>query len=182
MKPTVAHLLPAYNPFPPIYPAGTELRVEMVSRRQVRYRPVVVCGWFEGESETEDQPPMRIRRIRIGRAYRRLFQKISRLDPLPYAERMWRILQDGGPAIAHIHNEPKLLAGLEPRLERASMPVVVHVANEKPLPRAATRRVSRWIACSRYIQGWLERDNGIPAERIQVIYTGVDASTHPPRW
>jgi UDP-glucose:(glucosyl)LPS alpha-1,2-glucosyltransferase len=182
VKPTVAHLLPDYNPFPPIYPAGTELRVEMVSRRQVRYRPVVVCGWFDGQAESEDQPPMRIRRIRVGRVYRRLFRKITRLDPLPYGERMWRILQDEGAAIAHIHNEPKLLAGLAPRLGQAHLPLVVHVANEKPLPGAASRSVSRWIACSRYIQGWLEHDNAIPADRIQVIYTGVDASSHPPRW
>jgi len=154
----------------------------MVSRRQVRYRPVVVCGWFEGQPETEDQPPVRIRRIRVGRVYRRLFQKITRLDPLPYAERMWRILREERAAIVHIHNEPKLLAGLDARLGQASLPVVVHVANEKPLPRAAMHRVSRWIACSRYIQGWLERHNAIPAARIRVIYTGVDASGHPPRW
>jgi glycosyltransferase involved in cell wall biosynthesis len=154
----------------------------MVSRRQVRYRPVVVCGWFEGEAETEDLPPMRIRRIRIGRAYRRLFQKITRLDPLPYAERMLRIIQDEDAAIAHIHNEPKLLAGLAPRLGSSPLPLVVHVANEKPLPKSATARVVRWVACSRYIHGWLERDNAIPAERIQVIYTGVDADARPPRW
>ena len=182
MKRTIAHLLPSYNPFPPVYPAGTELRVEMVSRRQVRYRPVVVCGWFEGEAEAEDLSPMRIRRIRIGRAYRRLFQKITRLDPLPYAERMWRIVQDENAAVAHIHNEPKLLAGLAPRMGRSKLPLVVHVANEKPLPKSAAGRVARWVACSRYIHGWLERDNAIPAERIQVIYTGVDADARPPRW
>ncbi|HMH18495.1 MAG TPA: glycosyltransferase family 4 protein [Burkholderiales bacterium] len=182
MKRTVAHLLPNHNPFPPTYPAGTELRVEMVSRRQVRYRPVVVCGWFEGQADTEELSPMRIRRIRVGRVYRRLFQKITRLDPFPYVERMRRILQDEQAAIAHIHNEPKLLSGLAPRLAQSSLPVVVHVANEKPLPRSETHRVARWIACSRYIQDWLERDNAIPADRIQVIYTGVDAAARPPRW
>ena len=182
MKRTVAHLLPSYNPFPPVYPAGTELRVEMVSRRQVRYRPVVVCGYFEGQAESEDLPPMRIRRIRIGRAYRRLFQKITRFDPVPYTERMWRIIRDENAAIAHIHNEPKLLEGLAPRLGRSPLPVVVHVANEKPLPKPEIQRVARWVACSRYIHGWLERDNAIPAERIQVIYTGVDADARPPRW
>ncbi len=182
MKRTVAHLLPDYNPFPPVYAAGTELRVEKVSRCQVRYRPVVVCGWFEGQADTEEPPPMRIRRIRVGRLYRRLFQKITRLDPIPYAERIWRIVQEEQAAIAHIHNEPKLLAGLNRRLMQSSLPVVVHVANEKPLPKFATQRVARWIACSSYIRGWLERDNAIPAERIQVIYTGVDTATRPPRW
>lgn len=40
MHATIAHLLPEYNPFPPVYPAGTELRVEQVARRQRRYRPL----------------------------------------------------------------------------------------------------------------------------------------------
>jgi UDP-glucose:(glucosyl)LPS alpha-1,2-glucosyltransferase len=182
MKAAVAHLLPNYNPFPPTYAAGTELRVEKVSHLQTRYRPVVVCGWFAGQDEVEERPPARIRRIRIGRAYRRLFQKLTRLDPVPYAERMCRILLEEKTALAHIHNEPKLLAGLYPRLRETALPVVVHVANEKPLPAHAVHRVARWVACSRFIAQWLERDNAIPAERIQVIYTGVDTDARPAKW
>lgn len=182
MKPVVAHLLPDYNPFPPVFAAGTELRVEQVARRQIRYRPVVVCGWFEGQSEIEEQGAMRIRRIRVGRVYRRLLQKITRLDPLPYTERMWRIVGEENAAILHIHNEPKLLEGLRPRLEGSAMPLVVHVANEKPLPALDLKRVTRWVACSRYIAAWLERANGIPADRVQVIYTGVDAQLRRPIW
>jgi glycosyltransferase involved in cell wall biosynthesis len=182
MKRTVAHLLPDHNPFPPAYAAGTELRVEQVARRQSRYRPVVVCGWFEGQPEIEEQGPMRIRRIRVGRMYRRLFRKITRLDPLPYAERMWRIAREERAEILHIHNEPKLLAGLLPRLQGSALPVVVHVANEKPLPKDAVGRVQRWVACSRYIRDWLVSENSIAAERVQVIYTGVDAASRRPIW
>lgn len=182
MKPVVAHLLPDYNPFPPEFAAGTELRVEQVARRQVRYRPVVVCGWFKGQAETEEQGAMRIRRIRVGRVYRRLLQKITRLDPLPYAERMWRIAEEENAAILHIHNEPKLLEGLRPRIEASALPIVVHVANEKPLPALGLGRVTRWVACSRYIADWLERANGIPSERVGVIYTGVDAQSRRPIW
>lgn len=182
MKRTVAHLLPDHNPFPPTYAAGTELRVEQVARRQSRYRPLVVCGWFEGQPETEEQGPMRIRRIRVGPMYRRLFRKITRLDPLPYAERMWRIAGEERAEILHIHNEPKLLAGLLPRLERSSLPVVVHAANEKPLPKHALGRVTRWVACSRYIRDWLVGENGVTPERVQIIYTGVDAEARRPLW
>ena len=182
MKRTVAHLLPDYNPFPPAYAAGTELRVAEVAKRQTRYRPVVVCGWFEGQLETEDAPPVRIRRIRTGKAYRRVFQKLTRLDPLPYGARMWRIVAEEGATLLHIHNEPKLLAALHPRLRERALPVVVHVANEKPLPREALDRVAQWVACSRYIADWLESENGIPRERIKVIYTGVDVAARAPRW
>lgn len=181
-KPTVAHLLPAYNPFPPRDPAGTELRVEQVSLRQQRYRPVVVCGHFPGEAESETIGAMHVRRVRIGRVYRRLFQKLSRLDPLPYTERMWRIAQAENAAILHVHNEPKLLAGLFPRLRDSTLPVVVHVANEKPIEPVTVPRVARWLAASGHIARWLENENRIPAERIQVLHTGVDAAARPPHW
>jgi UDP-glucose:(glucosyl)LPS alpha-1,2-glucosyltransferase len=182
MPSTVAHLLPDYNPFPPVYPAGTELRVEQVARRQRRYRPVVICGAFPGQSDAERIDAMLVRRVRIGRIYRRLFQKITRLDPLPYTARMWRVAREEGAALLHIHNEPKLLAGLYPHLVRNPLPTVVHVANEKPLPREALGAVTHWVACSRYIAHWLSGANGIAPERISVIYTGVDAACRRPVW
>jgi glycosyltransferase involved in cell wall biosynthesis len=91
-------------------------------------------------------------------------------------------MREEGAVLAHIHNEPKLLEGMVSRLNESDMPVVVHVANEKPLPAHAVHRVARWVACSGFIAQWLEHDNAIPAERIQVIYTGVDTDSRPPRW
>lgn len=180
--PLIAHLLPNYNPFPPIYPAGTELRVEQVSLRQSRYRSLVVCGGFPGQPSEEVVGLMRIRRIHFSSLYRRLFQKITRLDPLPYAQRMWRIVQEEGARVLHIHNEPKLLAGLAPYLRRSSKPVVVHVANHKPIPQAAIPLVTRWVACSRFMADWLRDSCAIPEERIEVIYTGTDVGGRPPWW
>jgi UDP-glucose:(glucosyl)LPS alpha-1,2-glucosyltransferase len=166
MTVTVAHLLPDYNPFPPVYPAGTELRVEQVARRQSCFRPVVICGWFPGQEESEAIDAMQVRRIRVGRVYRRVFQKITRIDPLPYVARMWRLIEEEKAALVHIHNEPKLLAGLHPQLARSALPVVVHVANEKPLPAFAASRVTRWVACSRYIARWLTESNGVPSSAV----------------
>lgn len=180
-RPTVTHLLPAYNPFPPIYPAGTELRVEQVSLRQQRYRPVVVCAAFKGQPERETIGTMNIRRIAIGKVYRRLFQKITRLDPRPYTARMWNVIRQENARLIHVHNEPKLLAGLAPYLAKSPLPTVVHVANEKPLPQEALPLVTRWVACSRYIKQWIAA-NGVPEEKIEVIYTGVDTSGRPAWW
>lgn len=179
---TVAHLLPDHNPFPPVYPAGTELRVEQVARRQRRYRPVVICKAFPGQAESESFDAMEVRRVRVGRLYRRVFQKITRIDPLPYAQRMWRIASEEGAALVHIHNEPKLLAALHAQILRSALPTVVHVANEKLLPQQALAAVTHWVACSRYMAQWLVNANGIPAERVGVIYTGVDTARCRPYW
>lgn len=180
--PTVAHLLPPYNPFPPVYPAGTELRVEQVSLRQRRYRPVVICGGFPGQSPIEEIGAVRVRRIAMGRLYRRVFQKLTRLDPWPYAARMWRIVRDEGTRVIHIHNEPRLLSGLAPHLIRESLPTLVHVANEKPIPREQLGLVTRWVACSRYMKEWLQRQHGIASQSVEVIYTGVDTESRRPWW
>ena len=181
-RPVVAHLLPNYNPFPPIYPAGTELRVEQVSFRQQRYRPVVICGAFHDQPVTEERGAMGIRRIRIGRLYRRLFHKMTRLDPWPYTARMWEIARKEGAGLLHIHNEPKLLAGLARALARQPVPVIVHIANEKPFAPGTIHLVTRWVACSNYMAGWLTQQYGISASAVQVIYTGVNTADREPWW
>lgn len=179
---TIAHLLPDYNPFPPVYPAGTELRVAEVSRRQRRYRAVVVCGGFPGQAESERDGSMEIERIHVGRIYRRLFRKITRLDPWPYGARMWRRLRAAGADIIHIHNEPKLLAMLAPYLRRFRLPVVVHIANDKPIRRDLLPLVTRWVACSAFMRDWLHDEYGVARDRIEVIHTGVDVGNRPARW
>lgn len=181
-KPTVAHLLPNYNAFPPVIPAGTELRVEQVGLRHVRYRPVVVCGAFPGQPLTEKIGGLSIRRIAFGRIYRRLFQKLTRLDPLPYGRRMWSILREERSVLLHIHNEPKLLAGLARYLGRERLPVVAHIANHKPFRREDLPLVDRFVACSRFMADWLTAEYGIAHERVEVIYTGVDVNVRPPWW
>lgn len=179
---SIAHLLPNYNPFPPRYPAGTELRVAEVSRRQTRYRPVVICGGFPGQAERERDGAMEIERIHIGRVYRRLFQKLTRLDPWPYGQRMWQRVNAVGADLIHIHNEPKLLAMLAAELARSPLPVVVHIANDKPIRAELLPLVRRWVACSHYMAGWLEKVVGVPRDDVEVIYTGVDLARRPPVW
>lgn len=179
---TIAHLLPNYNPFPPVYPAGTELRVAQVARRQTRYHPIVVCGGFPGQIGRERVDAMDISRIHFGRIYRRLFQKITRLDPWPYGRRMWNIIRTENSALLHIHNEPKLLAMLAPFLRVTQMPVVVHIANDKPIPSELVSLVTHWVACSDYMAQWLHEHIGVSIKNISVIYTGVDISTRLPRW
>ncbi|HTY98780.1 MAG TPA: glycosyltransferase family 4 protein, partial [Rhodocyclaceae bacterium] len=180
--PLVAHLLPNYNAFPPVIPAGTELRVEQVGLRHSRYQPLVVCGAFPGQPLAERIGVMEIRRIAFGRLYRRLFQKLTRLDPLPYGRRMWSIIRASRAALLHIHNEPKLLAGLAPYLRQHPLPTVVHIANHKPFRRDDLPLVTRFVACSRFMARWLTEEYGLAPQRVEVIHTGVDIANRPPRW
>jgi glycosyltransferase involved in cell wall biosynthesis len=185
MKPVIAHLLPHYNPFPPVFPAGTELRVENVARRQSHFSPLVVCAGFEKQPVREKIDAMQIERIHIGRAYRRVFQKITRLDPWPYFTRMRQIVAREKSVLIHIHNEPKILDALGPWIAARKLPLVVHVANDKPLPRMnleAMRAVNMWVAASRFMADWLTQENGIEPARVRVVHTGVDMTAAPAHW
>ena len=181
-RPVVAHLLPNYNAFPPIIPAGTELRVEQVGLRQQCYQPVVICGGFPGQLAEEEIGAMSVRRIFFSSLYRRLFQKITRLDPFPYGKRMWQRVQAAHARILHIHNEPKLLAMLSPYLGHQPMPVVVHIANQKPFRSEDIARVRHFVACSQFMATWLIKSYGISPDQVDVIYTGVDVSGRLPWW
>lgn len=46
--------------------------------------------------------------------------------------------------------------------------------------RACRPVIHRWIAMSRDIEGWLERDVGVPGSRVRQLYSGVDAQRFGP--
>lgn len=179
---TVVHLLPNYNPFPPIYPAGTELRVAEASLRQKRYKPIIICGGFPGQPAREAIGITTVERIHIGRVYRRIFQKITRLDPWSYGKRMWRKISLIRPDVIHIHNEPKILAMLAPYLHKNKIPTIVHIANDKPIQSELLPLVTHWISCSNYMASWLHKHTGVEKRDISVIYTGVDTANRRPKW
>jgi len=105
----IAHVVPPYNPVPPINSAGTELRVCNVAKYARRFRLVVYSLWFPGFLEKEIIDGVTYERIKIGKAYRRIFQKIVPWDPYSFNDRVGRRIAKLKPEIVHLHNEPKLL-------------------------------------------------------------------------
>ena len=187
LKPVVAHLLPEYNPFPPVFAAGTELRVEQVARRQRRYHPLVLCRGFDAQAAREPFEAMDVRRVHLSRVYVRLFRKLTRLDPWPYAARIWSISQREQARLLHIHNEPKLLAALAGRIRTARargrpLPIIAHIANRKPFRPQDVDLVTHWACVSRHMADWVKTEYDVARQKISVIYTGADASRLPPHW
>ncbi|MEW6409281.1 MAG: glycosyltransferase family 4 protein [Nitrospirota bacterium] len=176
----VVHILPPYNPVPPVNSAGTELRVVNVAKREKSFEPYIISGYFPHQNEREYLDGVTHIRIKIGSLYKRLFQKITRIDPNIFFRKAGKIIKDINPGIIHIHNEPKVLSGIFPYI--GNIKVVVHIANEKPFDRKTMGRVDYFIVCSHFISEWLIREYRVNKDIVSTIYTGTDTDIIKPWW
>jgi glycosyltransferase involved in cell wall biosynthesis len=176
-RPAIAMINAPVHPIPPAKGAAVEWWMYQVSRRLRRFAPHLICLAGDGQPLEEHDQGVHFHRIRLGRLYRRLFQKITRLDPWSYARRAARHLDHLAPAILHVHNAPALAASLH-RL-CAHRPIAIqHMHNAIPL--AEPLALERLVVNSRYLAGWYaERHPGL--EPV-VITNGVDLDLFRPRW
>lgn len=178
----IAHVVPPFNPVPPINSAGTELRVYNVAKHAKRFRPVVYSRWFPGFLEKEVIDGVSYERIKIGKAYRRIFQKIVPWDPYSFNDRVGRRIAKLRPEIVHLHNEPKLLRRMWRYAKRSNSKLLLHVANEKEIDSHLLKHVDHFIACSHYIASWLNAGYGVSRGKITTVYTGTDVARIRPVW
>jgi glycosyltransferase involved in cell wall biosynthesis len=111
----------------------------------------------------------------MGRLYKRLFQKITRLDPMSYAHRVVRRLDALRPAIVHVHNAPALFQALVTHYRRPAR-WVLHMHNEMPVAPLPAGVVL--VTVSRYLK---ERYAArLPGTDIRIITNGVDTDVYQP--
>ncbi len=163
------------HPVPPKHGAAVEWWMYQVSRRLAGFEPHIVCIAADDHAAEEHRDGIRFHRIRMGRLYKRLFQKITRLDPWSYARRVARRLDAIRPDIVHVHNAPALFAELA-RLHRGPARFVLHMHNEMPL--AALPRGAVLFTVSRYLREWYAAR--LPDADIRVITNGVDTEAFHP--
>jgi glycosyltransferase involved in cell wall biosynthesis len=114
-------------------------------------------------------------RIRMGRVYKRLFRKLTRLDPFSFTDRILRYTEIIRPAVIHVHNAPQLVDKLFGRVGDARM--LLHMHNEKQDP--VNHRVDALVGCSRYVSNWFEK-RGLAADRFATLPNGVDENLFAP--
>ncbi|MEO1576068.1 MAG: TIGR03088 family PEP-CTERM/XrtA system glycosyltransferase, partial [Pseudomonadota bacterium] len=110
---------------------------------------------------------------------------------LPHYGRLFRALRKLRPAIVHTRNIGTIEAGIVAR--SAGVSNVLHgehgfdVADlhgthsrYRQLRRLASPFVRRFVCVSEQIRGWLERDVGLPTDKLVQIYNGVDTQRFAP--
>lgn len=174
MKPRVLMMSQEVHPVPPQKGAAVEQWMDAVAHRLTRYEPHLVSVPHPDRPDDETEGGVHYHRIRIGRVYNRLFRKLTRLDPVSYADRVVRYAQAVQPAIIHIHNAPKFVDAVAARVPGAK--VVLHMHNEKD--DAVRTRLDAVVGCSSYIRDWY-RARPVAAQRFAVIDNGVDIAAFP---
>lgn len=105
--------------------------------------------------------------------------------------RMWRILRRLRPQIVHTRNLPALdmvvparLAGVQRFVHSEHGLDMIELdgknAKYNSMRRASRLVVDRYITMSRDLNEWMRREIGVPAERIETIYNGVDTARFSP--
>ncbi|MBF0319241.1 MAG: glycosyltransferase [Nitrospirae bacterium] len=161
------------HPVPPLKGAAVEMWIYEVSKRLVGYEPHVVCLADDFYPDSEYRDGIFFHRIRFGKVYRRLFQKLTRLDPFSYNDRILKLIKEISPDIIHMHNSIKRFTPLikavveQKRLTRT----MLHVQNEFPVETPI--ELDAFTGCSRYIMN-LYAEKPITASHRFCIYNGVD--------
>lgn len=177
MKPTVLMLSQEVHPIPPLKGAAVEQWIDAVAQRMTGFTPLIVSPPHPDRPDAEEVGGAHYRRIRMGRVYKRLFRKLTRLDPWSYVDRIAAAARAFNPAIVHVHNAPQFVAPLKKRLPEARF--ILHMHNEKRLPDLPP--VEALAGCSDYIREWY-RSSGARAARFETVPNGVDVERVRPAW
>ncbi len=125
--------------------------------------------WWDG---------MEIRRYRVGQIYRRLFTKITRMDPWPLVSRLAPIIRQLRPEVLHIHQLEFPLDTLWHKLGYR-LPAAVHVHSMRTYdPSRGVADV--YVAVSEYTRNIMCTERGFPEDRVRVVHNGVDIDLFRP--
>lgn len=161
------------HPLPPTKGAAVEQWIEAVAHRLSRHEPHLVSVPHPSRPDCETDGGVHYRRIRMSVLYKRLFRKLTRLDPWSYIDRVLHYARAIRPAIVHVHNAPQFVDALREGLPQAR--IILHMHNEKA--HAVRHRVDALAGCSAYIRNWYEARR-FPADRFVVLDNGVDLAAH----
>lgn len=164
---------------PPLKGAAVETWMYEVSKRIVGFEPHIVSIDHPFYPIREYRDGIFFHRIHFSRLYKRLFQKITRLDPLSYPKRISMIVDEVQPDIVHMHNSIKWFASLVEYIRKKEIKTVLHMTNE--IHEIANMKIDALVGCSNFIVD-VYKNSLIKAGRHSCIYNGVDLEKFKPYW
>jgi UDP-glucose:(glucosyl)LPS alpha-1,2-glucosyltransferase len=164
---------------PPVKGAAVESWMYEVSQRLIGFEPHIVSVSHPFYPAKEYRDGIFFHRIHFSKLYKRLFQKITRLDPLSYPKRISQIIAEVKPDVVHMHNFTRWLDPLLENMCGGSPKTILHMHNEsEAIPERGT---DAFVGCSKFIVESF-RGTSIKARNFSIIYNGVDTGRFRPYW
>lgn len=156
---------------PPRSAAAVETWMYQVAKR-TKIPNRIVCIREEGYPDfTTVNERCSIHRIGFSRIYKRIFQKWTRLDPIPYSQRILNIAKDFNitdESVIIVHNSMKLYRQIRQRAPHVKMIMHMHNAFE---PEGLDKDV-KMIVPSEFLKNYYR--NHLPYADISIVPNGTD--------
>ncbi|MBS4099347.1 MAG: glycosyltransferase family 4 protein [Sulfuricella sp.] len=144
------------------------------------FTPATICDAEHYPQGLEAHPEYgEIYRIGYGRLYRRLFKKLTRLDPYPLHQRAARLVNRLGPAVFHVHQLEFPLDEFRNQLYDHTLPIFSHIHVFQRF-QESLGMPERFIAVSEYARKRSIAEFGYPAHKVEVLHNGVDTARFVP--
>jgi glycosyltransferase involved in cell wall biosynthesis len=149
------------------------------ARRLKTVSPVIVSARedYPGAHEIVDGIP--VYRVGEGRLYRRVFRKMTRLDPYPLHRRAAKLVRRESPDLFHAHQLEFPVAEFHGALGR-KIPVIVHAHVTAARFEEKRGIADRYLAVSRHVRDRLVAEKNFPPEKVEVLSNGVDTQLFSP--
>lgn len=136
----------------------------------------LVCIKNEGYTDfTPVNDNCSIHRIGFSRIYKRIFQKWTRLDPLPYSQRILNVAKNfhiTADSVVVVHNSMKLYRQIRQRAPQQKIVIHMHNAFE---PKGLDLDV-KMIVPSNFLRDFYQ--NLLPKADIKVVANGIDLDVY----
>ncbi|HFU9114466.1 TPA: lipopolysaccharide N-acetylglucosaminyltransferase, partial [Escherichia coli] len=156
---------------PPRGAAAVETWIYQVAKR-TRIPNRIACIREDGFSEKDIvNERCSIHRIGFSRLYKRIFQKWSRIDPIPYSQRVLNIAKDfniTNDSIIIVHNSMKLYRQIREKAPDAKM--IMHMHNAFT-PKGLDSNV-KMLVPSQYLKDFYEKH--LPDAEICIVPNGTE--------
>jgi glycosyltransferase involved in cell wall biosynthesis len=117
----------------------------------------------------------KIFRIKESNFYKRLFQKITKLDPYPLYKRLAKIVNQNKIEILHVHQLEFPINQFKKLLKNSNIKIIIHVHAIRKF-NSELGIADAYLAVSDYTKNMLIKKCLYPKNLIKVIYNGVDTN------
>ncbi|MCW7549776.1 glycosyltransferase [Photorhabdus sp. APURE] len=171
----IIFIAPEFHSIPPTYSAAVEWWIYNVAKES-DVKNIIICKGEHNEKKIEIiNESSIIYRIKISNVYKRIFQKWTRLDPLPYSKRI--ILKAYNESkrnnvILIIHNSIKLYNEIKKQYPEELM--ILHMHNKQNTEHLD--RKTKLITPSVFLANFFKKE--VPDINIKVVPNGINKNVY----